>query len=134
MKILIEFLWGTEAAPVFSYGLAAGLKANGHDVYSILPEQTENRSQWIETFGMSHLYFIHSTPKKKKPISSGMKFFPDCFWIKSKFDNIIFDLTIRTFTHPADSIIFRLIHTKMLATVCHDPVPHSGMDQIAAKK
>lgn len=134
MKILIECLWGTEAAPVFSYGLAAGLKANGHDVHGILPEQTENRSQWIETFGSSHLNFIRSVPQKKKPLSTGIKFCFDCFEIKSKYKNISFDLTIRTFTHPIDSVILRLINTGILATVCHDPVPHAGMDRYAAKQ
>ena len=134
MKILIEFLWGIEAGPVFSYGLASGLKANGHDVYCILLEQTENRPQWIETFGSSHLSFIHSTPKKKNPLSSGFTFLTDCLKIRSKFHNIHFDLTIRTFVHPYDSVIFRFIRTKNLATVCHDPFPHSGdNDQITEK-
>ena len=134
MKILIEFLWGIEAGPLFSYGLASGLKANGHDVYCILLEQTENRAQWIETFGSSHLSFVRSTPKKKKPLSSGVTFLTDCLKIKSKFHNIIFDLTIRTFVHPYDPVIFKFIRTNKLATVCHDPIPHSGNnDQIAEK-
>ncbi len=134
MKILIEFLWGIEAGPVFSYGLASGLKANGHDVYCILLEQTENRAQWIETFGLSHLSFIRSTPHKKNPLSSGITFLTDCLNIKSKFHSIVFDLTIRAFVHPYDSIIFKFICTNILATVCHDPIPHSGNnDQIAEK-
>ncbi len=133
MKILIEFLWETEAPPVFSYGLAAGLKANGHDVYCILLDRTENREQWLETFGSSHLYFIPCTIIRNKPISSAIKFLGSCFGIKQKFGKITFDLTIRTFIHPINSFLFRFIHSKRTADICHDPIPHAGMSPKAAE-
>ena len=133
MKILIEFLWETEAPPVFSYGLAAGLKANGHDVYCILLDRTENREQWLETFGPSHLYFIPCTIIRNKPISSAIKFLGSCFGIKQKFGKITFDLTIRTFIHPINSFLFRFIHSNRTADICHDPIPHAGMSPKAAE-
>ena len=133
MKILIEFLWGTEAAPVFSYGLAAGLKDNGHDVCCILLEETENRTQWVETFGEEHLFFVRTTPKRKDPLRSGVRSFSDCLKIRSKFRRICFDLTIRTFFNPYDQYILRFVRTNKNALICHDPVPHEGMDARAAK-
>ena len=133
MKILIEFLWETEAPPVFSYGLAAGLKANGHDVFCIMLEQTENRAQWLETFGPSHLYFIPETIKRNRPFSSAINFLGSCFGIKEKFGKITFDLAIRTFFHPINPFLFRFIHSKCVADICHDPIPHAGMDPKAAE-
>lgn len=134
MKILIECLWGPEAGSVFTFGMAFGLKQNGHDVYCILAEDMKDRNQWLETFGSSHLAFVRTTPKRKRPLTSSAVFFADCLMIRRKYRDILFDMAIRTFVLPFDSFLLNCTKYKKLVCVCHDPVPHSGMDPKRAKQ
>lgn len=134
MKILVECLWGPEAGSIFTYGMASGLLENGHDVCCILSEDMREHSYWTETFDPSRLSFIRTTPKKKRPVSTSAVFLTDCMKAKRKFSGIVFDMAIRTFSHPFDIAALRFAKFSRLVSVCHDPITHSSMDSGAARQ
>ena len=132
MKILIECLWPKEAGSVFSYGMAKGFKDNGHDVYCILTENIENKEQWLKTFDFSHIFIFQKIPLKQELISAGFSFITDCIKLRKKFWTISFDLAVSTFTNTFELFILDFVKCKKRAVVCHDPLPHSGMNQYVA--
>ena len=134
MKILIECLWPIEAGSVFSYGMAKGLKENGQDVFCVLTEDVENTSQWVETFGLSNLFFLQTLPRKSSPVTSGIRFLSDCLSLKRKFGHITFDFAVSTFPNTYELLILNFVQSRKKISICHDPVPHSNMDEKARSR
>ena len=134
MRILIECLWPIESGSLFSFGMASGFKENGHDVYCILTENIENKNQWVNTFGNSHIFFFQKLPRKKDLIFSVICFFRNCLQLWKKFKPVSFDLAISTFTNPFELLIMNFVKTQKRAAVCHDPLPHSDMNKKAVKQ
>lgn len=134
MNIMIEYLGTKEAGPVFTFGMAKGLQDNGVNVCVILSEGIENKEQWTSTFKEENLYFIKTTPKKKKIFTTSISFINDCKAIKDKFSAIKFDYVIRTFIHPFDAVLSKFVRYTRTANICHDPIPHSSMNPRLAKQ
>lgn len=134
MKVLLEYLGVKEAGPILTYGIAKGFMENGIDVYIILSDDIENKNLWISTFSNEKIYFIKSTPKKKRLISTTLSFARDCLLIKNKFNEINFDWVITTFLVLSgwDNIVCSLVKAKRKFTIIHDPIPHSSMPEVEA--
>ncbi len=78
LDVLIQYLGTKEAGPVFTFGMAKGLKDNGVNVKVVLSDRIENYDLWIEEFGEENISFIRATPKKKKVLSTTLLFLSDC--------------------------------------------------------
>ena len=131
MKVLLEYLGIKESGPILTLGIAKGFVENGHEVYIILSDKIENKTNWLEGFPRDRLFFINTTPKRNNLIYSTASFLHDCFLIKRKFRNIKFDCFITTFLVLGgwDKIICNLIKADRKFTLIHDPIPHSSMPE-----
>lgn len=134
MKILIQFMGSIESGPVFSIELAKGLKNGDNDVYAILYNDVENKSEWIKLLGMSHIYFLKKFPQRRHIISSSIIFANELFCAKRVFKNILFDISIRTFPSKYDDIFYKFVKCKCRLNYCHDPIPHSGVTKKDAEE
>lgn len=136
MKVLLEYLGIKEAGPVITIGMAKGFIDNGIDVYAILSSEIENKEEWKKILKSKHLFFIETTPKKRKIVTSSISFICDCIKIKQTFDKIRFDYVIKTFLVLGgwDSIVCKFIKSNRDFTIVHDPIPHSSMPIKDAQK
>lgn len=114
--------------------MAKGLKENGQDVYCVLTADIEKKAQWIKTFGLPNLFFIRTLPQKNSIISSGTRFLFDCLCLKRKFKDISFDMAVSTFFNTFELTVLKFVRCRKKISICHDPVPHSNMDDTARKR
>lgn len=127
MNILINYPKYGESGPAFSFELAKGLKENGQNIFAILPKTIPNATGWIEEFSEEKIYWIRSANSKdeSKIIRVFELFFVDLISIRLKFKNKI-DVSIKPFYSEIGQIVDIMVHSKLRAAICHDPIPHSG--------
>lgn len=126
MRIMINFLGRTNSGPGFTYELADGFVKNGCEVYAILSNGIENKEQWISNKSIQTM-FIDTYSGKKDILLNSIRFKTvQAKIIKKHYDEIKFDMIIRTFFHPWAEEIDKLLHADKIVTICHDPIPHSN--------
>jgi len=123
MKILIDCFIPIESAPVFSLGFAKGLLYNHVEVYAILSENIENKSEWIDLLGLEHLWFL------KKGLSFRQRpFFSVCEYLRlfNHFRKVQFDYIFETFPSGELERISKIMKYRESFGICHDVIPHSS--------
>ena len=132
MKVLVfNIAKPKEAAAIFAYGVAYGLKKNGVEVYAFMQENVQNRKDWDVLLDQKHIYYTSLNNDKESRAKQLFRFFlNEKKQIRKHFDGVVFDAVITTvFANWA--IFFRnCFKTKARIVVCHDPFPHSGEKKI----
>lgn len=125
MKILLNCLDCKGGAPGLTYGIALGLKKNGHDVNLILSEYIQNKCEFISKFGEQKIFFVKTHQSKLDYIKLKIKYSMSRIF-KNKFKNVFFDLMISTMYHSWNTMIEKSINAKHKMLIIHDPIFHSG--------
>lgn len=130
MKVLLECLISKESGPMFTYGFAKGLLNNEVDVYVILPENIENRKDWLDLLGENHIFFLSKMFKKKHPF----KLASELASVKKKFKNVEFDYFIDTFPQRISLLLRIALSFNESIGLLHDVIPHSSTNSQVTKK
>lgn len=134
MKILIfNIAKPKEAAALFAYDLACGLKENGIDVYAYLQEHVQNKEEWNSLLEKDHIYYTKLNNDNENHLKQ-VKY----LYCKEKkavgafFKGITFDYILTTVFANWSTLIRPIFHYKKSISVCHDPLPHSDEKKLNA--
>lgn len=127
MRILIfDIAKPKEAAALFAYDLALGLKQNNVDVYAYLPEEVQNKECWDSLLDRTHIYYTKLNNGYESHAKQLMYLhFKEKNKVSQHFFNITFDYVLTTVFANWSTFIRPIFKTRHTLTVCHDPIPHS---------
>ena len=129
MKILIISTFQRESAPVFSYGLASGLRNANNYVCAMVSEDMDNIDEWKQEFNDNNLFCVNDFRARKRKIHYLLQLIKTiCFYRKVKFDYIIL-----TFPTRREMLVAKLLRHKNICTFVHDLIPHSSTVKQVAK-
>lgn len=132
-KVLVNYIGKSGGGPAFAFEFAKGLANNGFDVYVVVSEYVDNKIDWEKCDLFKDVYFVKTNRLRGKQyyLKAQLEFM---FWGKYKlkryFKKIKFDYVITTMQHLWSLDISKVVNTKKIVWICHDPIPHSGSKKI----
>lgn len=132
-KILVNYIGKSGGGPAFALEFAKGLAKNGYEVYAIVSEFVDNRDKWEKCDSLKEVYYVRTNKKrgKKYYYAAQLHFMLiGKHRIKKHFSDIQFDYVITTMQHLWSLDISKVLNTKKIVWICHDPIPHSGSSRM----
>lgn len=132
-KILVNYIGKSGGGPVFALEFAKGLAENGCEVYAVVSEFVENRHNWEQCGLLQDVYYVKTNELRGKKYYAKAQIEFSLLGrrkLKKHFEGIDFDYVITTMQHLWSLDVSKLVHTKKIVWLCHDPIPHSGSKRI----
>lgn len=131
MKVLLQCFVEKESGPVFTYGMAKGLIANGIEVFAIINDDADNIEDWKGLLDIGHICFVSKhIDIRNHPLET----LRQLYLIKNHFKNIKIDYYIDTFPSIRLRYLKFVIDYEMSMAIDHDVKPHSSVDDASASR